>query len=507
MFDTPFNLLLNHTGHMTPYLILAVITATYLGFKIVRSLHDAYFGPLSKFPGPKLRALSKWPSNITVIRGSEGVELPALHEQYGPVVRIGPKELSYAGGAASWRGIYGFRKSGDAHPAKLEKDYAKPLNRVDGIFTADDANHGRQRKILSHSFADKTLKDFEPMLKLWVGKLTDRIADKSGEEVDLLQYYNCTTFDIMGDLTFGEDLHMLETGEYNDWVKAIFQGIKSGTIIRGVKHLSAISEWVVNRFVVYNPKVRTATAEHWKFSKDRVDRRLARTDERRDLWTKILAKSNTPEALTYDEHHSNAAIFMVAGTETTAAALAGTTYWLLRNPDCLNKLTSEIRDAFANAAEITLDSVQRLQYLQAVLQEGLRMYPPVPSKLPREVPAGGTMIDGELIPEHTSVGVHQLSTYRLESNFKDAYKFHPERWLGDERYANDHLDALEAFSVGPRSCIGKNLAWHEMRLILTNILFHFDLQLSKESIDWHDQKIYTIWEKRPLLVRAVPRSS
>lgn len=42
------------------------------------------------------------------------------------------------------------------------------------------------------------------MLKLWVGKLTDRIADKSGEEVDLLQYYNCTTFDIMGDLTFGE---------------------------------------------------------------------------------------------------------------------------------------------------------------------------------------------------------------------------------------------------------------------------------------------------------------
>ncbi|KJX92274.1 hypothetical protein TI39_contig5879g00001 [Zymoseptoria brevis] len=362
MFDTPSNLLLNRTGHLG-------ITATYVGFNIVRSLHEAYFGPPFKFPGPKLRASSKWPSIITVMRGSEGVELPALHEQYGPVVRItGQKELSYAGGAASWRCVYGFRKSGDARPAKLEKDYAKPPNRVDGIFTAGDANHGRQRKTLSHSFADKTLKDLEPMLKLWVGKLTDRIADKSCEEIDMLRYYNCTTFDIMGDLTFGE-----------------------------------------------------------------VDRRLARTDERRDLWTKILAESNTPEALTYDEYHSNASIFI------TAAALAGTIYWLLRNPDCLNKLTSEICDAFANAAEITLDSAQRLQYLQAVLQEGLtlRMCPSVPAKLPRKVPAGGTMIDGELIPEHTSVGVHQFSTYRLESKFDDAYEFHPERWLGDERAGGD----------------------------------------------------------------------
>ena len=62
--------------------------------------------------------------------------------------------------------------------------------------TADDANHTRQRKMISHSFADKTLRDLEPMLKYWVGKMKDKLGEKAtaGEQVDMLKYYNCTTF-------------------------------------------------------------------------------------------------------------------------------------------------------------------------------------------------------------------------------------------------------------------------------------------------------------------------
>lgn len=60
----------------------------------------------------------------------------------------------------------------------------------------------------------------------------------------------------------------------------------------------------------------------------------------------------------------------------------------------LQKLTSEIRDAHGSFEDINLESIQRLPYLHAVLQEGLRMYPPVPSILPRRVPAGGAVIDG-----------------------------------------------------------------------------------------------------------------
>ena len=67
-------------------------------------------------------------------------------------------------------------------------------------------------------------------------------------------------------------------------------------------------------------------------------------------------------------------------------------------------------------------------------------------------------ICGEWVPEGTVIGVHHLSTYRMESHFKHAHEFHPERWLDDPEFKDDHLDAMEVFSTGPRNCLGKNLA-------------------------------------------------
>lgn len=70
------------------------------------------------------------------------------------------------------------------------------------------------------------------------------------------------------------------------------------------------------------------------------------------------------------------------------------------------------------------------------------------------------------------MGVHQLSTYRNEANFKNAYEFHPERWLQDPEYKDDNLNALEPFSVGPRNCVGKNLAWHGACSLLCSLTDH-----------------------------------
>lgn len=310
---------------------------------------------------------------------------------------------------------------------------------------------------------------------------------------------DCTTFDIMGDLSFNEGLDMLENGEYSDWVKAIFGGIKARSQLRAIRHINHFTEWFVLKFLMNNHNVVVKAARHWNYSTERVDRRLAKTPERPDLWTKILAKSEGPEGLTRGEHYSNASLFMIAGTETTATALSGVTYYLLQNPQYLAKLTEEIRQANTSFEDLSLDSLQHMKYLHAVLQEGLRMYPPVPTWLPRDVPEGGLVLDGQFVPGGTVVGVHQLSTYR--ECFSDPYEFRPERWLGDAKYADDHLDALEPFSVGPRNCIGKNLAWHEMRLLLASTLLHFDLELCTESQDWSDQKTYTLWEKKPLICR------
>jgi cytochrome P450 len=135
------------------------------------------------------------------------------------------------------------------------------------------------------------------------------------------------------------------------------------------------------------------------------------------------------------------------------------------------------------------------------------MYPPVPSALPRVVSAGGATVCGEWLPEGTTIGVHHLATYRNEEFFRKPHEFHPERWLGDPEFKDDKLDAMEPFSVGPRNCVGKNLAWHEMRLLLGTVMLYFDMELCKESWDWKDQKVFTLWEKKPLMVTLTPANA
>jgi cytochrome P450 len=261
----------------------------------------------------------------------------------------------------------------------------------------------------------------------------------------------------MGDLSFAESLGMLEESDYSPWVKAIFAGVKSGTRLRTIKMMSKLTNYLLEEWVFKSEAVRAKQFEHWNYSKERVDRRLARSPDRPDLWTKILEKGapDEPTGLSLGEHHSAGSLFMLAGTETTATALSGTTYHLLMNPDKLELLQREIRSAFTSLDDMTLETLARQKYLMAVLQEGLRMYPPVPTTLPRVVPAGGAEICGEWLPEGTTVGVHHLSTYRDAEYFKKPYEFHPERWLGDPEFKDDKLSALEPFSVGPRNCLGK----------------------------------------------------
>jgi averantin hydroxylase len=84
----------------------------------------------------------------------------------------------------------------------------------------------------------------------------------------------------------------------------------------------------------------------------------------------------------------------------------------------------------------------------------------------------------------------------------------PERWLANppKEFADDDRAARAPFSLGPRNCIGRNLAYAEMRLILAKVCFNFDLELDEERCgNWiGDQKIYGLWEKASLYVKLTP---
>lgn len=139
-------------------------------------------------------------------------------------------------------------------------------------------------------------------------------------------------------------------------------------------------------------------------------------------------------------------------------------------------MQTEIREAFNSYHEINGASTISLPYLNAVILEGMRVYPPLPFPLPRVVPPGGDVVDGHFIPEgvselevvdpaifsnilanykvsQTIVSTNPFAASMSSQNFLNPWKFDPERWLGEEK--GDTMGASQPFSLGPRSCLGK----------------------------------------------------
>jgi cytochrome P450 len=120
------------------------------------------------------------------------------------------------------------------------------------------------------------------------------------------------------------------------------------------------------------------------------------------------------------------------------------------------------------------------------------------------VPEGGATINGEFVPEGTAVSIPIYAASRSPANWAQPDSFIPERWTGeDPRFQDDLREASQPFSFGPRNCIGMNLAYVEMKIIIARLVWHFDLENATEG-DWIDQRVYMTWEKAPLWVKLHP---
>ncbi|KAK4149601.1 hypothetical protein C8A00DRAFT_46804 [Chaetomidium leptoderma] len=484
---------------------LLIAAGVLLLFFTVRSVYYVFIHPLAKVPGPKLYAFSEAPYLYHLLRGDWQHKVKELHDQYGPVVRYTTNNVSFITPGA-WKTIYGHRSAGQETFAKDRIAYRPSLSGHPHIINANDDDHRRQRRLLAHAFSEKALRGQEDIMKQYIDLFIRKLGDKAreGEALDIVQWYNFTTFDLIGDLAFGAPFGCLESGGYHPWVSMIFQNIKLSVFSEAMRRHPALKALVS---LIVPPKLVRSQKEHWALTEQTAMRRLDSGNVSREDFMSYILRHNDEKGMTPGEIVETSNILIIAGSETTATQLSGTTFHLLTNRDKYEKLVGEIRSSFSSEDDITLLAVNGLEYMNAVFEEGFRMYPPVPLALSRRTPPKGEYIEGYWIPGHTAVGVPQWASYQSESNFRNADKFVPERWLGDPEYAHDVRAVLQPFSVGPRNCIGKNLAYAEMRLILARLLWNFDLELMPESRKWNDQKIYTLWEKGAINVKlsAAPR--
>lgn len=320
-----------------------------------------------------------------------------LHQRYGSVFRIAPDELSFLTEGEAWKRISGTRP-GHGQKQKDHRFYSASVDGHPSILLSNDADHAFVRRSLSHAFSDTSLRGQEPIIQEYIDLLVRRLRERShkdAEPVDIVSWYNFATFDMIGDLTFGEPFDCLRNSDYHPWVKIVFENVKAGTICRVISRLPYGG--LLLRFLA--PKGLLESGEmHERLTVEKVNARLKRSNERPDFFANILKHKDTENSFPHGKLCSNASFIIVAGSETVATLLSGATYLLLRNPDVLEKLQHEVRSAFKSDDEINLDACNRLPYTQAVLTESLRVFPPVPVGLPRIVDNQGETIDGNWVP-------------------------------------------------------------------------------------------------------------
>ena len=320
----------------------------------------------------------------------------------------------------------------------------------------------------------KAVAEQEPTLhrfvSLFIRGIRHEVQNSPSQTIDIAKWFSLATFDVIAELSFGASFNGLKSGEYHPWVTVVFGAFKALLFLRVLREIPGVLR-IGNHATTFLPKrLKRMWYDHFEYAFDLMEHRFKNPKEKRDIIYYIFEGGNND--LTRDEIKESAAQLVMAGSEPvsfislpkhlsialirkqTATFMAGLTYYLSQNPIVHTRLKHEIRSSFPNSdKDITVAALTKLQYLNAVIQEALRLFPPAPDLFPRIIPDGGEYIMGKYLPEGTRVSIAALAACHSASNFDDPKRFWPERWENAE--TDRRMTASCPFGQGHRSCLGK----------------------------------------------------
>ncbi|KAF4948832.1 hypothetical protein FSARC_13638 [Fusarium sarcochroum] len=466
---------------------------------VVLAVYNLYLHPLSKYPGPKLASISNLWYVKAWMSGRYPFYLQEAHRTYGDIVRIAPNELSFVT-VEAYKDIYS--QGGETNARFVKSKFYDTGERILGVAQVQDPDeHQRQRKTLARPFSLRSLREQESVIHNYTNKFLmqiGRLGHSGGPGIDMKQALNWLTFDIIGDLAFGESVGAVESGKTHPWVSLIVESTYFYMLNSTRKRFPLLN--LVLPFVI----TLDAAAKwrmHQRFTTEKTEKRIALGTrlERNDFFSHLLKEGT----ISKDELKAQANTLIIAGSETTSTVLTGITYCLLRNKASLNRLTEEIRSTFTSLDEISGHATISLPYLKATIEEGLRLLPPIAFGPPRVSP--GATVAGHYIPPGNIVSVDNWSVFRDPRNFREPESFLPERWL--DLKPSDNKAAFVPFSLGPHACIGTSLAYLEMRIILAKMVWLYDWELVNTELDFFQEaRLYLLWDKPSVLVRFHERT-
>jgi cytochrome P450 len=430
------------------------------------------------------------------------------HLRLGTHVRISPNHLSISAPEAV-ETIYG-------HGANFLKDIWYDGGAGEGRTMADTrskAEHQSKRKRMAHLFSQKTVSEMQPVIVDRVLALL-QATDDAGRETKALnmrRFVNYFTIDVITYIMFGEPAGCLERGD--DLVPA--KNPKTGRVYKAPLIDALHDSMRVAVPIGYFPTAMPVAQAFVKFlpmfkSGERfgdiiyyhVTETYNRVEKLQDPGSASFSDGGFLRQIMFDKNGqrrpglplaellAESSGMVNAGSDTTSTALANTVYLLSqeKHRHIKERLQRELEPVFAAAPEPvpSFESLAQLAFLRGCIDETLRLRPSSAFGLPREVPSGGRWVAGQFVAEGVSVSVPTFSLLRSREVFNDPEEYRPERWTdtpaSDPRHSKMKKYYLP-FSTGPRGCIGRNIAYYEMTLVIATLVHYFDFEFADPGID------------------------
>ncbi|KAI1012037.1 hypothetical protein LB503_004775 [Fusarium chuoi] len=459
-------------------LLAALSLSLCLFYLSIRIIGRLLFSPLRHVPGPsstKLTGAAVW---LSTIQGRRVYKLEELHKKYGPVVRIGPNEVSIS----DWRHlrtIYLNTKGMIKSP-----DFYEPATFVGkgNIFQMINVQqHAARRKMSSPPYSLQSVALLDPLIKGNAQRLANRLKSGTSSPVDAYNLCGLFSFEVICQAGFAKDFSNDTNGAAAHKLLQAIDGSALTLLFDGALPFVARFDIGTKLPGVIGDSYRKR--DYWREkSYEMVDHFLEKSaDDEKYLLTPLATGVDgyLGRKLTHEELVEEAMGYMFAGSGTTSSTLTYLLYELSKPENAA--IQEQLRTEVLAIPDDDIVAIRNNAYINAVIKETFRAHPTIISTIPRLLTEPLTLGQYTL-PSGTVIGMQNWLHHHDASVFPEPERFIPDRWLNE---TSEMKSALTPFSIGKRNCIGQNLAWQELYWAVSEVMRSgSEFRVADEMKDW-----------------------
>jgi cytochrome P450 len=387
------------------------------------------------------------------------------------------------GDAAELRRIWGVRSAWNR--AFWYRGFRFDPYKENSFSTLDDAVHDKLRAKLAPGYGGKDVDNLHQLIDKQVARFVSLLetkylsTDGSFKPVDLARKVQYFTLDVISSLAFGKAFGYLEADtDLFGYIRTTESALPVVLATSFMPRFLRILQSPRLKWLMPAAREMVGIGTVIKIGQAAVAERF---DSDKSVVKRDMLGSFVTHGLSREEAEGETVLQIIAGSDTSATAIRSTLLFIMTSPLVYRRLQAEIDDGVAEgriSSPITDAEARKLPYLQAIIREGLRMWPPATGALPK-VSDKDQVVCGVCIPAGTNVAWAPWTFLRSKETFgEDADLFHPERWLDIPAAKYRHMDqtVMMEFASGSRwECLGKTVAQIELNKTFVEVRYPLPL--------------------------------